>query len=77
VFDVVIPASLEVGAHTIVVRHPSGVLIAEIPVTVLPEGQLAVTGAQAPWAFALLAATLLLAGVTLKTRRPPRRRAVG
>lgn len=74
VFDVAIPSWLPVGAHTIVVRHPSGVLIAEIPVTVVPVGQLAVTGAQVPWVFALFGALLLMTGFGLRVLRPARGR---
>lgn len=69
VFDVQVPSSLPVGAHTIFVWDGSGALIAQVTLQVLPDGQLAVTGAQVPWAFALFAALLLIVGVTLRTLR--------
>ncbi len=69
VFDVAIPASLSVGVHTVFVWDSAGTLIAQVPVTVLPAGQLAVSGAQAPWAGVLLAALLLTAGVGLRVLR--------
>ena len=73
-FDVQVPSSLPVGAHTVFVWDGAGVLIAQVPLQVLPAGQLAVTGAQAPWAFALLAALLLMGGVGLRVVRPARGR---
>lgn len=68
-FDVAIPASLAVGVHTVFVWDGAGLLIAQVPVTVLPAGQLAVSGAQVPWAWALLAALLLTAGVGVRVLR--------
>lgn len=68
-FEVQVPSSLPVGAHTVFVWDGAGTLIAQIPVTVVPAGQLAVTGAQTPSALALFAALLLLAGVGLRTLR--------
>jgi hypothetical protein len=67
-FAVRVPAGLPVGAHTLVVTSP-GFPDIRVAVTVVPSGGLAVTGAQLPWALALLGAVLLVAGVALSRIR--------
>ncbi|WP_194420684.1 pullulanase-type alpha-1,6-glucosidase [Microbacterium abyssi] len=68
-FDVAIPADFALGAHTLVIT--SGQLDPiTAPLTVVRAGELAITGAQAPWGVALLAVLLLVAGsVIYVTRR--------
>lgn len=61
-FTVTVPGSFALGAHSIHVRDASGVEIAVLPITVVAQGQLAVTGAQAPLGIALLGALLLVVG---------------
>ncbi|MFB9787720.1 family 43 glycosylhydrolase [Microbacterium testaceum] len=73
VFDVRIPADLEAGAHTIVVFAADGSIVQRVPITVVPKGQLAATGAQGPLGGALLAAFLLVAGAAVWVTRRPRR----
>ncbi len=73
VFDVRIPADLEAGAHTIVVFAADGSIIQRLPITVVPKGQLAATGAQGPLGGALLATFLLVAGAAVWATRRPRR----
>ncbi|MCY1715342.1 family 43 glycosylhydrolase [Microbacterium sp. SL62] len=72
VFDVRIPADLEAGAHTIVVFAADGSIIQRLPITVVPKGQLAATGAQGPLGGALLATFLLVAGAAVWATRRPR-----
>lgn len=72
VFDVRIPADLEAGAHTIVVFAADGSIIQRLPITVVPKGQLAATGAQGPLGGALLATFLLVAGAAVWVTRRPR-----
>lgn len=72
-FDVRIPADLEAGAHTIVVFAADGSVIQRVPITVVPRGQLAATGAQGPLGGALLAAFLLVGGAAVWAMRRPRR----
>lgn len=72
-FDVRIPADLEAGAHTIVVFAADGSVIQRVPITVVPRGQLAATGAQGPLGGALLAAFLLIGGAAVWAMRRPRR----
>jgi len=71
-FDVTIPITLPFGSHTIVISDASGKVIAQLPVTVLADEQLTVTGAQAPWGIALLAAVFLTAGLGFRILRPRR-----
>ncbi|MFJ4160045.1 family 43 glycosylhydrolase [Microbacterium testaceum] len=73
VFDVRIPADLEAGAHTIVVFAADGSVIQRVPITVVPKGKLAATGAQGPLGGALLAVFLLVAGAAVWATRRPRR----
>ncbi|WP_417508995.1 pullulanase-type alpha-1,6-glucosidase [Microbacterium sp.] len=60
-FDVSIPADFALGAHTLVVTSGSHDPISA-SLTVVRSGELATTGAQAPWGAALLAVLLLVAG---------------
>lgn len=71
-FSVSIPADLAVGGHTLVVRS-EGFDDIRVGVTVVPKGQLAVTGAQAPWGLALAAVALVAVGGLLLALRRPRR----
>lgn len=71
-FSVSIPGDLTVGQHTLVLRSDDLADI-RVGVTVVPPGQLAVTGAQLPWGIALGAALLVaLGGLLLGLRRPRR-----
>jgi hypothetical protein len=76
VFDVQIPADLPAGVHTIVVFGADGSEIARQLITVVPAGQLAVTGAQGPLGIALLGSLLIVGGGMVWFLRRPRRRAV-
>ncbi len=71
-FTVAVPQDLALGAHTLVVAS-SGLDPISVDVTVLPPGQLAVTGAMLPWGLALLASVLVVVGMLLSPMR--RRRA--
>lgn len=74
-FTVRIPADLALGAHTLVIESAGFEPIA-VGVTVVAPGQLAVTGAQLPWAIALGAALLVVLGSALVAlRRRPAMRA--
>lgn len=72
-FDVRIPADLEAGAHSIVVFAADGSVIQRVPITVVPRGQLAATGAQGPLGASLLAVFLLVGGASVWAMRRPRR----
>ena len=71
-FTVVVPTDLALGAHTLVIGS-TGLDPISVDVTVLPRGQLAVTGAALPWGLALLASGLVVVGMLLS---PLRRRRV-
>lgn len=70
-FTVRIPSDLPVGAHRLVIES-AGFEPLSASVTVVAPGQLAVTGAQAPWAIALIAALLVVLGgmLVIMRRRP-------
>lgn len=57
-----IPASVPTGVHALVITS-AGLEPIRTPITIVPAGSLASTGAQPPWAVVFVAATLLAAGV--------------
>ncbi|MEW1962437.1 pullulanase-type alpha-1,6-glucosidase [Microbacterium sp. NPDC077644] len=68
-FEVVIPVDFALGEHTLVIESGSLTPL-EGSITVVRAGELATTGAQAPWGWALGAVLLLVAGgVLYATRR--------
>ncbi len=72
-FTVRVPADFATGAHTLVVQRADGSVIARQGLTVVASGTLAATGVQPPFAAALIAAGLLVAGGLAWTTRRPRR----
>ncbi|KAA9134268.1 DUF6351 family protein [Microbacterium caowuchunii] len=67
-FRVTIPASFPVGAHAVVIST-AGESDIRTPITVVRAGALGMTGAEAPWGIALLAAGILcLGGMTYALR---------
>lgn len=61
-FDVRIPRRFPLGPHTIIVRNASDEVIAQLTITVVPRGRLAVTGSDMESAAALLGAVLMSVG---------------
>ena len=61
-FRVNVPATLEPGAHTVVIKRADGTVLPALAVEVVRKGALAATGAQAPWGIALAGGFLVVAG---------------
>lgn len=73
-FTVAVPRTLAVGTHHLIVLGADGRVVVNLPLEVVGEGTLAMTGAETPWALAFGGAFLLAAGLLLAMTR---RRRIG
>ncbi|MFJ4036533.1 choice-of-anchor I family protein [Microbacterium sp. NPDC090007] len=61
-FRVSVPATLEPGAHTVVITRADGTVLPAVTIDVARKGTLAATGAQGPWGLALAGGMFVVAG---------------